>query len=464
MSLTHPRRRTVALGLALLLAATLGRGSVAAAPAVTPSDPLYALHQQYLLDVHAPEAWDTQTGDGRIVVAVLDSGIDVAHPDLAANIWNNPRTDEFGCSGDLHGCNFVDPVATAAACGAGPALRTGGVEPATPRGTLLAGIIGAAGNNGLGIAGVAWQVGLMAVRVADCRSGADTTTVVNAMHYAADAGARIILINLESTRATASGCRPPDRFLADAVQYARDRGVLVVAGAGDDDAPCVADPAAVPGALAVGGYQPAGHQRWVGTRRGRGSNYGPQILVAAPADTIVGAIPRRPGQAPPDDLYAALSGTSPAAAIVAGVAALLLAQNSLLTPDWLMQLLAFGARPARDGNTPGWAGAGTLDIAAALRLTPAGFTGALTLAGAPAPDGTLVEAFVGDSACGQTASFTEGGRAGYALLVPAAAMQPGCGAPGATVELRVAGIAAAQAPWRPAATTLDLDLPALPPD
>ncbi|HLZ70594.1 MAG TPA: S8 family serine peptidase, partial [Dehalococcoidia bacterium] len=253
------------------------------------------------------------------------------------------------------------------------------------------------------------------------------------------------------------GCRAPNRLLADAVQYARDRGVLVVAPAGDSDQPCVADPAAAPEALAVGGYQlPARTRLRVG--RGRtAANWGAEITVAAPALDLASTIPLQPGRTPPDDRYATSYGTAFAAGLVGGAAALLLSQNPLLTPDWLTQLLALGARPLADGSTPGWAGAGAIDIAASLRLVPAGFAGAVTIEGEPAPDGTLIEAYVNGALCASTASFTENGRASYALLVPAAAMQAGCGSAGVAVELRVNGAAAAQTVWNAAANALDLD-------
>ncbi len=449
--------------IGLLVAGSLG-GTVRmrATELHTPNDPLFVSKQAYLADIDAPAAWDTQTGDPAVVVAVIDSGIDAMHPDLAVNIWQNPTPGAFGCAGDLHGCTLLDPNDAAASCsGIGPA-RTGDVSALSPHGTFLAGVIGAAGDNGLGIAGVAWHVSLMAVRVSDCRDGSNAETVAAGIRYAADAGARIAVLGLAASRGSGGGCRAPNRLLADAVQYARDRGVLVVAPAGDSSQPCVADPAAAPQALAVGGYQLPGRTRLRVGRGRTGSNWGPEIAIAAPALDIASTIPRQAGRMPPDDLYATTYGTPFAAGIVGGAAALLLSQNALLTPDWLTELLVLGARPLADGAAPGWAGAGAIDLAASLRLVPAGFAGALTVAGEPAPDGTPVEAYVNDVLCASTTSFTQNGRASYALLVPAAAMQAGCGSPGATVELRVNGVSAAQASWSAAAVTLDLDGAAAP--
>src|SRR5205807_2525968 len=109
-----------------------------------------------------------------------------------------------------------------------------------------------------------------------------------------------------------------------------------------------------------------------------GSNWGPEVAVAAPANNIVSTILQTPLAMPPNDLYGSASGTPFAAALVAGGAALLLSQNPLLTPDLLVTLIAMGAHPRPDGATPNWAGAGVVDVAASLRLVPAAIHGAVT--------------------------------------------------------------------------------------
>ncbi len=422
----------------------------------TPDDPLFRQSQGYLLAVNALAAWSTQTGDSSIVVALLDDGIDVTHPDLAANIWLNPQVGNGDCGVDLHGCNLLDPLTSAATCGAGSAPRTPDISPTGWRGTFLAGIIGAAGNNGQGIAGAVWNVSLMAVRVADCHGRADAAAVANGIHYAVDHGARLIDVGVTSSRVAGGTCRAPGRFAGDAVQYARDHGVLVIAGSGDTGKGCVADPGAAPGALAVGGASFPSGVRWTTSRTGAASNWGPEVAVAAPANAVIGTIPQRPDQRPPNDLYRIDSTTAAAAAIVTGEAALLLSQNQLLTPDWLSTLIALGAHPLADGDTPGWAGAGLVDFAASLRLVPAGFSGSLTVDGVPAPDGTRIEGYLDGVLCAQAASFALNGASGYALFVPVAQMQAGCGVPGVTVDLRVNGLPVASVPWMAAAIALDL--------
>jgi len=453
-------RRQALIGAFVIAAAVLSLSHRPSALADTaPNDPLYRTDQGYLAYVRAPEAWDAQRGDARVTVAIIDDGLDIGHPDLAGNIWTNPLAGAGDCGIDLHGCNLLDPNTAPAACADSGPLHTPEITPTGWHGTFLAGVIGASGNNGQGIAGVAWNVGLMAVRVADCRGGAENAAVVTAIHYAVDRGARVIDVGVSSSRFSSGGCKSPNRFLADAVQYARDHGVLVVAAAGDRNRDCVDDPAAAVGALAVGGLRLPEADRWRGSRT-TGSNWGPEIAVAAPANDVIGTVPFRSDQKPPNDRYGVTSSTSAAAAIVAGEAALLLSQNSLLTPDWLTTLITLGAHPLVDATAPGWAGAGAVDIAASLRLVPAAYSGSLTLGGGPAADGTLVEGYVGGQLCGQSSGFSVDGGSTYALYVPAATMRPGCGVPGAVVEIRVDGMAAAQAPWNATALTLNIDVAA----
>jgi subtilisin family serine protease len=455
-------RLTLVLPL-LLLVLSVGSGPLRVVagtmqqpPGVVPNDPLYATAQGYLADVHAPQAWTVQTGDSAIVVAVIDTGIDVSHPDLEADIWTNPAPGSHGCGDDLHGCSLL-PAARTTTCPAAVPPGSGDVSPVSPHGTFVAGIIGATGNNGLGVAGVVWRVSLMAVRAVDCREGANAAPVAQAIRYATDNGARVIALSAGASRFTAAGCRAPSLVLADAVQYARDHGVLLVAPAGDDDRPCVRDPAAVNGVLAVGGAQAGAEARWRPSTGTQGSNWGPEVAVAAPAAGITSTVPLQQGKAPPNDRYATASGTAFASALVAGEAALLLSANPLLTPDWLIELITLGARPRDAGSTPNWAGAGAVDFAASFALVPVGLSGSITLDGVPAPDGTLVEAIAGGTVCAQSATFSEGGRSVYALFVPVTRLVPGCGAEGALIDLTVNGAPVAQVLWTPTAVSIDLD-------
>ena len=115
----------------------------------TPNDPQFG--QLYGLNlIGAPQAWDITQGSRNIVVAVIDEGIDVNHPDLLANIWTNPSPGSIpGIAGDLHGYDFHDNTGTILA---------------EPHATHVAGTVGAVGNNNTGVVGVNWQVSLMSLR------------------------------------------------------------------------------------------------------------------------------------------------------------------------------------------------------------------------------------------------------------------------------------------------------------
>ena len=147
----------------------------------TPNDPCFppnssspcfsSLGLYGLNKIGAPQAWDLTTGNSNIVVAVVDEGIDINHPDLQANIWTNPAPGSIsGISGDLHGYDFIS---------------NSGTIPAEPHATHVAGTIGAVGNNGLGVVGVNWVSSLMSLRFIDDLTGSGSTAVaIRAYNYA----------------------------------------------------------------------------------------------------------------------------------------------------------------------------------------------------------------------------------------------------------------------------------------
>jgi subtilisin family serine protease len=144
--------------------------------AATPNDPRFLDGRQNVLTlVNAPAAWDVTTGSANVVVAVLDQGIDTTHEDLAANIWTNPAPGSItGVTGDLHGANFIaDPANGNIFSGADEEFH----------GTHVAGIIGARGNNGIGIAGVNWNVKLMSLKFLDETGFGDTMDAIDACTY-----------------------------------------------------------------------------------------------------------------------------------------------------------------------------------------------------------------------------------------------------------------------------------------
>ncbi|MGA9519887.1 MAG: S8 family peptidase [Myxococcaceae bacterium] len=180
-------------------------------------------------DIDAPEAWAIRSDASNVVVAVIDTGIDYTHPDLAANIWTNPGEipgnglddDGNGYVDDVHGYDFADhdsdPMDTHS------------------HGTHVAGTIGAVGNNGQGVTGVAWKAKLMAVKVFGGGSGdAYASDIVNGILYAADMGAKV---SNNSWGVSSSDHVLPNlvgRPLREAIKYADDAGMLFVAAAGNN--------------------------------------------------------------------------------------------------------------------------------------------------------------------------------------------------------------------------------------
>jgi subtilisin family serine protease len=186
------------------------------ADATTPNDPKYLDGTLWGLnnygqnggtahaDIDAPEAWDVLTSASNIVVAVLDSGIRATHEDLASNMWVNPYDGGHGFNA-FTGTN--DPS-----------------DDGGSHGTMVAGILGAVGNNGKGVTGVAWRVQMMAVKCLNNGTGSDST-VIACIDYAITNGAKIINASFDSPAASLA--------LSNAIVAARDAGIIWVASAGN---------------------------------------------------------------------------------------------------------------------------------------------------------------------------------------------------------------------------------------
>jgi subtilisin family serine protease len=297
--------------------------------------------EQWALQGDAPmgvdSAWRQTTG-ADATVAIIDSGIDLGHPDLAPNLWTNPSEiagngvddDHNGYVDDVHGYDFVD--------------NDGTPQDANGHGTHVAGIVGARGGNGVGVAGVAWHARLMAVRVLDGQARGTTSAVAQGIRYAVDNGARIVNLSLAGPSST------PD--LEDAVRYAQARGVLIVAAAGNDGADLAAAPTfpAAYGEDNVLGVAATTHD---GGLSGV-SDYGPGADVAAPGEEILSTAL--------GGGYEWRTGTSMAAPEVAGALVLLAAARPDLDGNGLRNALLAGVR-----HTGLPVSGGALDIGAALR-------------------------------------------------------------------------------------------------
>ncbi len=430
-----------------------------------PSDSLYADFQApYLVPVGAESAWDLATGDGRVVVAVLDTGIDLGHPEFQGRLWTNPAEvagngiddDGNGCADDVHGCRFLNLTPERAdSCGYTSSEHTGAVQDdhgtfaAThhSHGTLVSGILGAAGDNAQGVAGIGWDVRLMVVKVLDCgvpsqggRAAGDLTNVAQGIDYARRMGADIINVSL----ATTDGVTDLS-MLRDAVRSAQDDGVIVVAAAGNHN-PGDANvspgyPAAYSGlagyplVVAVGASDNTNGNEWASY-----SNYGQAIDFAAPGNQI--ASTTRSDLPPATGYGIASRGTSYATPIVSGMLALMKSRNSGLAPSEYLDIARAAATPAAPApHGQNWAGAGIVDLGRALAMVPMAVSGVALHDWVDVDEGTTVVALVGGTECGRTVTMSP--LVGtFALTVRSAAETPGCGEPGASVGFTLDGLLA----------------------
>ncbi|MCI0748813.1 MAG: S8 family serine peptidase, partial [Verrucomicrobia subdivision 3 bacterium] len=296
--------------------------SAETATGLTPNDPGF-LEQWGLAKIHATNAWEVSTGDSNIVVAIIDSGINYDHEDLAAHMWRNPGEipangvddDGNGYVDDVYGTDLADDF-----YGNDTDPRDQGIP--VYHGTGCAGIIGALANNGLGIAGLNWNVQLMAVRTLGTNNFHTGATVLEAYGYVTlmkNRGVNIKVINMSY------GSGPFAQSHSDALSQLAARGIVGVAAAGNStnnndvvpDYPSCYD---VPGLVAVAATDENDNLRTF-------SNWGStNVDLAAPS-----IVPTTGG--PGTNVYTILRGTSSAAPHVAGAAALLFATYPDATPE-----------------------------------------------------------------------------------------------------------------------------------
>jgi hypothetical protein len=294
----------------------------------TPNDPLYA-DQWGLIKIHAPEAWDTCRGSNEVIVAVLDTGVDYNHPDLQGNLWTNEaeRNGLPGVDDDHNG--FVDDIR-----GWNFAYNSNDPIDDHGHGTACAGIIAAAGNNGIDAAGVCWVARIMPVKILDAAGTGSATNAVPAIYYAVANGADII--------SGSWGGAEDSNALRDAIVYAHQEGVVVVAAAGNSASNSMYYPAAYPEVISVAATESNDHRWYL-------SNYGDWVAIAAPGRDIVSLRATLPGQVAHEGTNSTMSGTSMAAPHVSGACALLLAADPLLRCDELKQILSTTADPIQPG-------------------------------------------------------------------------------------------------------------------
>lgn len=286
----------------------------------TPNDPYFLSGDQWGMNrIEAPAAWNITTGSDSVTIAILDSGVDLFHPDLSgklvsgydfANDDSNPQ-DDYG------------------------------------HGTHVAGIAAASTNNGIGVAGLSWGAKIMPVKVLDSYGGGGYEDVANGIIYAANNGANIINLSL--------GGSAYSWTLKQAVKYAHDLGCVIVAATGNNNS-SVSYPARYPEVSAVAATDSY-------DQRTSFSNYGPEVDVAAPGVSI-GSTYWREGST-----YEWLNGTSQASPHVAGLAALIWSVNSDLNNTQVESIIKQTADDLGAAGRDPYYGFGRINARRALEAT-----------------------------------------------------------------------------------------------
>ncbi len=290
-----------------------------------PTDPGFA-SQWGLQAIHAPQGWDTSTGATSVVIAIVDSGIDLNHPDLAGKI--------------LPGYNTVN--------------NTTLTQDDFGHGTHVAGIAAAIANNGIGVAGVSWGARLLPVKVLDQTGGGDLQTVYDGIMWAADHGANVINMSFGGVMTSFP------QSLQDAVNYAYNKGVVVVAAAGNDGLNENVYPANLSNVVTVAATDQT-------NTRASFSNFGPSVDLSAPGVSIYSTYFSTTTNS---STYATLSGTSMATPFVSGLAALLWSMPGYTTPDQVIHQMESTALDLGAAGRDDYYGYGLIQVDAALGNMP----------------------------------------------------------------------------------------------
>ncbi|MDD4271945.1 MAG: S8 family serine peptidase [Patescibacteria group bacterium] len=300
---------------------------------VLPSD-TYFNNQWYLQKIKAVEAWSNIRESRDVVIAVLDSGVQINHPDLQGNIWRNKKEiankiddDKNGFIDDTSGWDFVNNVPDPA-----PKFKPGFTEDGILHGTIIAGIAAASGDNAAGIAGVTWKAKIMPLKILDDKGEGSASKVIKAIDYAIANGANIINLSFVGFNYS--------KGLDEAVKRAYDAGLIVVAAGGNevgqgagynlDETPMY--PACLDGS--------SGENRVIGVaatdtmdQKAVFSSFGKKCIdIAAPGVSVFSTVVYSPGQyienQPFNKYYDGYwSGTSVAVPMVSGALALIESAN-----------------------------------------------------------------------------------------------------------------------------------------
>lgn len=280
----------------------------------TPNDPFFG-PQWHLSKISAPQGWDLSTGASDVAIAIVDSGVDPAHPDLGAKL--------------VPGYNFLN--------------NTADTHDVLGHGTAVAGSAAASSNNGIGVSGVAWNNPIMPLVVLDANDYASYSNIARAITYAADRGVRIINVSIGGTS--------PSSTLQSAVTYAWNKGALVFVSAMNNGTSTPTYPAACANAIAISSTDSSDN-------RSSFSSYGSWITLAAPGSYIYTT--NNGGG------YGAWNGTSFSSPIAAGLGALILSLNPSLTNEQVKNIMLQSADDLGAAGFDQYFGNGRINVVKSL--------------------------------------------------------------------------------------------------
>ena len=316
----------------------------------------WGLHAVGFLPLSHPDsAWNlVNFKDKNVIVAVIDSGLDLSHPDGPQYLWansgeipeNGVDDDNNGFIDDIHGWNFLN--------------ENNDLTDYKGHGTFVTGIIAAKSGNAIAIAGINPGAQIMVLKAANKDGKARSVDIYRALCYAADHGARVINISL--------GNKGVSALEQEAVDYAYSKGSLIVVAAGNQSQDLAQyGPPALRKVLVISAADPSGKRIW-------SSNTGANVALTAPGRSIFSLYSKDsewPGPAAKKaDLCYKAEGTSFAAPFVTATASLLLAKNPQLTHEELEDILLDSAVDLEEEGWDQYTGAGFLDAAAALAHPP----------------------------------------------------------------------------------------------
>lgn len=345
--------------------------------AFAPNDKYLPLADFYLKQIHAYEAWDAVKESPSVIVAVIDSGVDIYHPDLAENIWRNQGeiagdkidNDKNGYVDDINGWDFILNVPD-------PRPKLGGeyTKLGMNHGTIVAGVIGAVGNNAFGLAGVSWKVKIMPLKVMNGEGNGNSLTVKNAVEYAIRQKADIINLSMVGS--------VYDPGLEQAIADAYASGIVVVAASGNENLD-IENVSQDSYNLEINPQYPVCHDGPLGAnyilgvgsvdendRKSEFSNYGAKCMdLSAPGENFSGTLFYNP-VVPEFQKYFGgyFTGTSLSAPLVSGAAALLSGLRPSLSNTEIYKILKESADNI-DAKNPAYAGllgSGRLNLKAAM--------------------------------------------------------------------------------------------------